>query len=174
MELSNVPRPVDRNIAPDTYFPVCLAIYDRAYWLACQETAASFLPEWPIHAHAVDVVDQWMRQGRRCGFARLTPGPIRHGFSLSSLVPPSHYGAEISLYDISDLLTESWLTGALGAMDDFPDDFAETRLTTLVAQRLGPKAAALLVEFRRAFAGYYDYLDRKPGESIPPETPPAT
>lgn len=158
-ETVTVPDPPDEQAA-DTYFPVSLAIYHRAYWLDSHAGIGSFIPEGPIHAQALAALARRRAAGEPSSFARLVPEPVRHGFSLSSLVPPSHYGAPISLYDVSDVLTNAWMEGRLDPMADFPGDFGEERLARLVVEGLGIDAARMWLEFRRTFANYYQFLNK--------------
>ncbi len=144
-EVVEAPMPPRRDLA-DTYFPVSLAFYRREFWLSCHEQAASWLPEAPIHDHAVDVVAAMIERGEKPSFARIMPEVLTHGFSLSTRIPPSQYGADITLYDISDLLSEAWRQDRLDPMHDFPADFSEAYLSALIGSSLGDDAA---VEWRR-------------------------
>ncbi|OAN46676.1 hypothetical protein A6A04_06115 [Paramagnetospirillum marisnigri] len=174
LEVMEVPWPPRRDMA-DTYFPVSLAFFDRRFWLDCHATAPGWIPEGPIHDHAMEVMAAMIGRGETPGFGRISPQVLHHGFSLSTRVPMAQYGSEVTLYDISDLLSVAWLEGRLDPMRDFPADFSEDYLSGLIAAALGGDAAGEWQRLRRTYeAGYSLGLHLKADQvkSAPPPVPP--
>ncbi|RAU23204.1 hypothetical protein CU669_03325 [Paramagnetospirillum kuznetsovii] len=154
LEVMNAPMPPRRQII-DTYFPVSLAIFRRDFWLRCHAGIQFWIPESPIHDQAMTVLGDMLERGERPSFARITPQVLDHGFSLSTRIPPSQYGSDVTLYDISDLLSEAWRTGRLDAMRDFPLDFSENYLSAMIAASLGGDAAGEWLRLRRNYEAAY-------------------
>lgn len=155
LEHVQVPWPPDEAY-PDTYLPVSLAIFDRAFWLDCHHGIKAWVPEWPIHRRALDILA--LGGDSRPGYARVAPQILAHGFSLSVSAPPGDYGAPENIWDITDALTAAWLDERLYAMADFPDDFHEDRLAEIISAHFGDETAARWRYFRKMFTEAFDRI----------------
>ncbi len=116
------PRIRDRSVDPYKIWIVCMAVYEKKYWLDCFRNIKDMTDEATQLAVAYET---FRRNRNRYAYAKTKKRFIYQGWIVPGRSDPLYeeYGLDSQLY--IDALNSLWLSGELVPLENYPYDFSE-------------------------------------------------
>lgn len=114
-----------------------MGMFRKDYWLAVWETLDKRVDE---REQLINAVDWYRRNKRKNLFGKLNYEMMKTTFISSATNSYHKYGDEFDVNQFNHIMNEEWYNGHLDAMNNFPRDFSEKRILSILQEKNLPKS----------------------------------
>ena len=115
---------------------ILMGLYQKDYWLAIWEDAKGKVDEKQQLRNAA----AWYHKNKKAVFARTNEEVLKTTFKSSATGSYHEYGNHFDVNRMNYILNEAWLNNKLDAMQNYPKDFSDEYIKTLLDEENHPDA----------------------------------